>query len=138
MPQSRQAGTPVAPSEYSALLQLAAEHLSALHHELDISKFLDVFQRIARDRNHVRVSTRRKHANLSAHVEHLSRARGRALDGSHRRHSQLSHLGKFLRERFCPRDPSHVGPEDDLYPCLQCLLERLFMDGGAPAVALAV
>ena len=64
----------VAPQFLVTSLHLVLEHLSVFHHEPDSSQFFDVLQRVARDRDDIRIRARRHYANLSDHVEHLRRA----------------------------------------------------------------
>src|SRR6266704_1394289 len=53
----------VAPQFLVTSLHLVLEHLSVFHHEPDSSQFFDVLQRVARDRDDIRIRARRHYAN---------------------------------------------------------------------------
>src|SRR6266852_8069866 len=95
--------------------QSPLEDLAVFHHELHIFQCFDVMQRIAVDGNNVRERPRCQHPDLSLHVEHDRGARGRALDGLHRRHAEFRHPRELLRDGLGPWNPAHIGAEGDSY-----------------------
>src|ERR1035437_1863957 len=117
--------------------KVVLEYLAILHHKTDILKNLDIRQGVARNRDHIRVRARRDHAESSFHLQQFRGPRSRALDRLHRRHAQINHARELLRDRLGPRHAPNVSPESDLDSRLQSLAKRLFVRGGALAVALA-
>src|ERR1035437_5010214 len=117
--------------------KVVPEYLAILHHKTDILKNLDIRQGVARNRDHIRVRARRDHTESSFHLQQFRGPRSRALDRLHRRHAQINHARELLRDRLGPRHAPNVSPESDLDSRLQSLAKRLFVRGGALAVALA-
>src|SRR3954462_1150334 len=120
---SRPATSTVSGMEWLQEPLLRVEHLPILHYKVDILQQLDIPQWIAVDRDHVRECAWRNDAYLSFHVEHDRSARGCALDGVHRLHSQFHHAREVLGDRLRPRNAAHVGPIDYLHAGFQGLLE---------------
>src|SRR5215469_13500040 len=116
----------------------APKHLSVLHNKTHVLEELDVFQRIAADRDDVRIGSGRNYPYLAFLLEHHSGTGRCALDCVHRRHTELDHTRKFLRDWFSPWDSAHVCAEDDFHPGLKSLLERDLMDGSSQAVPLSI
>src|SRR5580704_4855134 len=117
-------------------VRLVLEDLAIFHHELNVSQFLNVLERVAGDGDDVGEGAGSDHADLPGQVEHLGGAQSRAADDVHGRHAEFDHVGEFLSDRFGPRDASHVGAEDDLHSGFDGLAEALFVNRRAEPVAL--
>src|SRR5262245_49451404 len=70
----------VAVERVTASLRLLLEDFAALHHELHASERLDVFERVAFNRDDVRKLARLDRAELLVHPEQLRRAGGGGAD----------------------------------------------------------
>src|SRR5579864_3243609 len=76
------------------LLLFRSEDAAVFHHEVDVFEDFDVTERVGVHRNDVSVGAGSHDSDLSVHIEHLSGAGSRALDGIHRAHPELDHAGE--------------------------------------------
>src|SRR5579859_5628274 len=124
------------PSAISSFPQLVLEHRPVVHHEVHVLQFRHFFQRIAGNRDDIRVRSRRHHSDLAFHVQQFARARRRRLNRVHWRHSETHQAFELLRQRFRPRNPAHVRFVHDFQMRRERFLEGNLMHRRARPVAL--
>src|ERR1700722_8434755 len=116
---------------------LPFEYHAILHHKTHLLQYGDVGQRIAGDCDQVGIGSGRHGADLTVLAEELCRARGRGLNGLHRRHAELDLAHELLGDGIGPGKAADVSAEGDLDPGAQRLAERHHVHLDTLAVALA-
>src|SRR5262249_25828951 len=101
------------------LARAAFHHLAVLDDDRHRFQDMDVGERIAIDRDQGGVAARGNRTDVRGPTERLGRTAGRRLDGLHRSHPPLDHLGELPRVQAVWID-ARVGAEQHLYTCGMC------------------
>src|SRR5438270_13919407 len=93
-------------SAYESVRSLSAallfENIAVFHHEFhDLERF-HIGERIALHRDDVSKCSGRDYAKIAFHIQKICGGRSRRLNGVHRRHTELYHQAKFIRDRLSP------------------------------------